>query len=81
MYLGTSKAKGLIPHFCLCYSFQPDDLVLIMYDTQYCHHVVYTPGHTLHFVHSDSLTELGLNQSGNFVAFVCQSCFYDFIAK
>nr|CAB3265454.1 RB1-inducible coiled-coil protein 1 [Phallusia mammillata] len=64
----TESAESIGPHRSrennkiTVSNFQPGDLVFVLYDAQYCHHVVYTTGHTLHFVHSDSMTELSLNQ-------------------
>uniref|UniRef100_H2YL37 Autophagy-related protein 11 C-terminal domain-containing protein n=1 Tax=Ciona savignyi TaxID=51511 RepID=H2YL37_CIOSA len=44
-------------------NFQVDDLVMVMFDTLYHHHVVVTQAHTLHFLHNDSITELGLKHT------------------
>nr|XP_002122437.1 RB1-inducible coiled-coil protein 1 [Ciona intestinalis] len=44
-------------------NFEPGDLVLVTYDTHYRHHVVVTLTHTLHFLHNDSMNELGLKHN------------------
>ncbi|XP_076804307.1 uncharacterized protein LOC143448435 isoform X1 [Clavelina lepadiformis] len=41
-------------------NFKKGDLVLVTYHQQYRHYVVLSFGHTLHFLHTDSINELSL---------------------
>jgi len=44
-------------------NFQHNDIVLVIYDPNYHHYMLFTLGHQLYFLHNDSVTELGLTKA------------------
>ena len=65
----STVLHSIIPHNTAdvlpstCYSCSAGDKVILCYDERYKHYVVFSLSATAYFVHSDSLAQLGLDQS------------------
>ena len=46
------------------FSFQVEDAVLVTFDPKHSFFVIFTTSHTLHFLHYDSMKQLGLKDAG-----------------
>ena len=52
------------PLFYLLISFQPGDIVLVVYEPKYSQHILYSTTQTIYFLHNDSLHDFQLKKTG-----------------
>jgi len=62
------------PLFYLLISFQPGDIVLVVYEPKYSQHILYSTTQTIYFLHNDSLHDFQLKKTDVHARILAQLC-------